>query len=125
MFDNWEELESSIIDCDKCNLCKSRKNIVFGTGNKNADILFMSNAAIVGSEEAFLKQLVDEYHPEIIVIGMGNRGCILYDGLADEIYKLNAVTVRPVVNTVGAGDALFSSFLHYQEFPSIRLSNLS
>ena len=80
---------------------------------QNADILFMSNAAIVGSEEAFLKQLVDEYHPEIIVIGMGNRGSILYDGLADDIYKLNAVTVRPVVNTVGAGDALFSSFLHY------------
>ena len=26
---------------------------------------------------------------------------------------MEAVTVRPIVNTVGAGDALFSSFLHF------------
>lgn len=37
MFDNWEDLEKSIIDCKKCKLCTNRNNIVFGQGNKNAD----------------------------------------------------------------------------------------
>ena len=41
MFDNWDELEKSIIDCKKCNLCTNRKNIVFGEGNKDADIMFI------------------------------------------------------------------------------------
>ena len=41
MFDNWEDLEKSIIDCKKCKLCQNRKNIVFGQGNKNADIMFI------------------------------------------------------------------------------------
>ena len=31
----------------------------------------------------------------------------------DRIHELPAVSVGPVVNTVGAGDALFSGFLHY------------
>ena len=34
MFETWEELEKSIINCDKCKLCKTRQNIVFGVGNK-------------------------------------------------------------------------------------------
>lgn len=41
MFDNWEELENSIKDCKKCKLCANRKNIVFGCGNKQADIMFI------------------------------------------------------------------------------------
>ncbi len=41
MYNNWEELEQSINDCKKCSLCNERKNIVFGTGNKNADVMFI------------------------------------------------------------------------------------
>ena len=41
MYDNWEELEESIKGCNKCKLCAGRKNIVFGVGNKNADIMFI------------------------------------------------------------------------------------
>ena len=41
MFETWEELEKSIINCNKCKLCKTRQNIVFGVGNKNADIIFI------------------------------------------------------------------------------------
>lgn len=41
MYDNWEELEKSIMDCKKCKLCTNRNNIVFGEGNKNADIMFI------------------------------------------------------------------------------------
>lgn len=41
MYDNWEQLEESIINCKKCKLCNGRKNIVFGEGNKQADLMFI------------------------------------------------------------------------------------
>lgn len=41
MFETWEELENSIIDCKKCKLCSNRTRIVFGEGNKEADIMFI------------------------------------------------------------------------------------
>jgi DNA polymerase len=41
MFDNWEELEDSIKNCNKCKLATNRNNIVFGVGNKQADIMFI------------------------------------------------------------------------------------
>ena len=41
MYENWEELNEAIKDCNKCKLCTGRKNIVFGTGNKNAYIMFI------------------------------------------------------------------------------------
>ena len=41
MYETWEEIEESIKNCNKCKLCSGRKNIVFGTGNKNAKIMFI------------------------------------------------------------------------------------
>ena len=41
MYNNWEELEKSILNCQKCKLCTNRKNIVFGEGNKNANVMFI------------------------------------------------------------------------------------
>ena len=41
MFDNWNDLENSIQNCQKCKLCKTRNNIVFGVGNKEADLMFI------------------------------------------------------------------------------------
>lgn len=41
MYSNWEELENSIKNCSKCKLCSTRKNIVFGEGNKRANVMFI------------------------------------------------------------------------------------
>ena len=41
MYQTWEELENSIKNCQKCKLCGTRQNIVFGVGNKNASIMFI------------------------------------------------------------------------------------
>ena len=41
MYETMEEVKESIKDCKKCKLCTGRKNIVFGVGNKNADIMFI------------------------------------------------------------------------------------
>ena len=36
-----EELNSSAQKCQKCPLCTSRKNVVFGEGSPNADLMFI------------------------------------------------------------------------------------
>ena len=41
MFNTWEEIEENCKKCTKCDLCKTRNNVVIGTGNKNAKIMFI------------------------------------------------------------------------------------
>lgn len=41
MYDSLENLRSDCKKCDKCELCKTRTNLVFGIGNENADVLFV------------------------------------------------------------------------------------
>jgi len=38
---SWEELESACNSCTKCELYKTRTNVVFGVGNRTAEILFI------------------------------------------------------------------------------------
>lgn len=38
---NWEELENLCSNCIRCGLCTGRTNVVFGDGNRNADIMFI------------------------------------------------------------------------------------
>ncbi|MDR0909301.1 MAG: carbohydrate kinase family protein [Spirochaetaceae bacterium] len=78
-----------------------------------SDILFLSNANIQGREEVFLNGLINKYQHQIIVIGMGEAGSMLYVRTDNAIKRIPAVHTRPVVNTIGAGDALFASFLHF------------
>lgn len=40
----WEELYDECASCEKCELCKTRTNCVFGTGNRNAKVLFVGEA---------------------------------------------------------------------------------
>ena len=53
MFETWEELEKSIVNCNKCKLCKMRQNIVFGIGNKQAKIMFIGEGP--GADEDRLR----------------------------------------------------------------------
>lgn len=38
---NWDQLENACAHCTRCSLCQTRKNVVFGVGPKNADIMFI------------------------------------------------------------------------------------
>ena len=78
-----------------------------------ANILFMSDERLPASPEAFAKQVAARYRPEILVVGMGARGALLYLFQEDRMDHVPAINIRPVVNTIGAGDALFSCFVHY------------
>lgn len=76
-----------------------------------ADILFLSDEAIGPDYEPFLRSIADTYSTKTIVLGRGSRGAALLEN--GVLIALPAVQVGPIVNTVGAGDALFSAFLHY------------
>lgn len=79
----------------------------------NANILFLSNEAIRNNEEEFVRELYNRYHNDIIIVGCGREGAILYEGKDDKFYHKNAVAPKGVVSTVGAGDALFSAFIYF------------
>ena len=39
--DAWQELEQKCLRCTSCELCNGRHNVVFGVGNRNADIMLI------------------------------------------------------------------------------------
>ena len=80
---------------------------------KNSDILFLSNEACLDKEAECIKEIYSVYHNKVIVIGCGKDGALLYEGDKDKYYYQPSTSPYGVKNTVGAGDALFSSFIHY------------
>lgn len=78
-----------------------------------ADILFLSDEQLPCDAGVFMLELKAKYAAKIIVIGLGRKGALLYERSENRIYHLEAVPVDTVVNTIGAGDALFSCFIHY------------
>lgn len=40
----WSELEETCKNCRKCPLCETRTNVVFGSGNRSADLMFIGEA---------------------------------------------------------------------------------
>jgi len=78
-----------------------------------ADILFMSDERLPVPPEEWLRAVWLKYSTPVVVIGMGSRGALL--GLRSEnaMERIPAARTRPVVNSIGAGDALFSCFLHH------------
>lgn len=41
MLNHWNELQEVCLSCEKCDLCKTRHNVVFGVGNPNAKVMFV------------------------------------------------------------------------------------
>lgn len=76
-----------------------------------ADILFQSDEKLPCAPEEWIKRLYERFHTPLIAIGLGKNGVLLaVDG---ECKHFPAVETRPIVNTIGAGDSLFASFLHF------------
>lgn len=76
-----------------------------------ADILFMSHENLPVSPEEWTREIFNKFRPEIVVIGLGSDGALL--GVLRDRYlkRFPAVRTRKIINTIGAGDALFSCFL--------------
>lgn len=97
MYDNWEELEQSIVNCNKCKLCTNRTNIVFGVGNKEADIMMIGEGP--GADE-------DKQGEPFV----GKAGQLMNKALTglgikrEELYIANIVKCRPTSNRVPEQD---------------------
>ena len=97
MYDNWEDLEKSIIGCKKCKLCTNRTNIVFADGNKNANVMLIGEGP--GADED--KQGVPF---------VGKAGQLMnkaFEGLGidrKKLYIANIVKCRPPNNRVPEED---------------------
>ena len=38
---DWDLLEKNCVTCNACQLCRTRRNVVFGVGPRNTDIMFV------------------------------------------------------------------------------------
>jgi sugar/nucleoside kinase (ribokinase family) len=77
-----------------------------------ARVLFMSDESLPVSPEEWALRIWERFGTEIVVIGLGAQGALLAVRQERLIQRFPAVYTRPIVNTIGAGDALFSAFLH-------------
>lgn len=76
-----------------------------------ADILFMSHERLPCPPAEWVARVQARYDPAVIGVGLGSAGAMLaVRGQAPQWAP--AVVTRPVINTIGAGDALFAAFLH-------------
>ncbi len=78
----------------------------------SADILFLSHENLNNSPQNFIKALWNRYQNKIIVVGMGDQGAMLGKRDIQTILRIPAIQTRSIVNTIGAGDALFSAFIN-------------
>lgn len=91
MFDSFEDLENGIKNCSKCKLCNNRTNIVFGTGNKSADLMFIGEGP--GADEDIQG-----------IPFVGKAGKLMnqaFHGIGierDDVYIANIVKCRPPMN---------------------------
>ena len=51
MQDSWEQLERECLDCHECALCQTRKHVVFGVGNPQAEILLVGEGPGANEDE--------------------------------------------------------------------------
>ena len=87
----WADLENEVAACTKCDLCKTRTQTVFGTGNKTADWMIIGEAP--GQHE-------DEQGKPFV----GKAGLLLTEMLRaagldrDEVFITNILKCRPPGN---------------------------
>lgn len=77
-----------------------------------ARIVFCSHERLPDPPEIWVAKMFGRYPAcRVVGIGLGGQGAVLgtRDGL---LIRVEAVTPREIVNTSGAGDALFATFLH-------------
>ena len=93
MYNSLKELEEFTKGCNRCGLCQGRNHVVFGTGNENADIMFIGEGP--GADEdkegiPFVGKAGKLMNQAFIGLGI-NR---------EDVYIANIVKCRPPQNRV-------------------------
>lgn len=101
MNEELEKIEEEVKKCNKCKLCQSRKNTVFGEGNPNAKIMFIGEGP--GADED-LQGL-----PFVGKAGKLMNQAFLGIGIKrEEVYIANIVKCRPPQNRTPESDEIIS-----------------
>ncbi len=91
MADSWELLMQECFNCNKCELCNGRHNVVFGVGDRSSSVLFVGEGPGEKEDlagEPFVGpagQLLDKY---LAAIGLDRS----------RVYIANMVKCRPPLN---------------------------
>ena len=91
MADRWDALLQRCQGCRECSLCETRKNVVFGVGNRSAEILFIGEGPGANEDEQGVPfvgkagQLLDDM---LAIIGLDRT----------KVYIANIVKCRPPQN---------------------------
>ena len=91
MYQTFEELENACKNCTRCKLCKTRTNVVIGTGNRNADLMLIGEGP-GANEDAQGIPFVGEAGK---LMDMAFRGIGIK---REEVYIANVVKCRPPSN---------------------------
>lgn len=92
MYRDWDELKKACMRCEKCSLCETRHNVVFGVGNPSAKVLFVGEGPGENEDlqgEPFVGrggQLLDKY---LAAVDLDRK---------KNIYIANIVKCRPPKN---------------------------
>ena len=91
MFENLDEIEEVVKQCNKCGLCANRTKTVFGEGNVNADIMFIGEGP--GGDEDI------QGLPFVGKAGILMNQAFIGLGISrDKVYIANVVKCRPPNN---------------------------
>ena len=101
MYSSLEELKEAINGCNKCKLCQNRKNIVFGQGNSNAEIMFIGEGP--GADEDMQGEPFVGRAGKLMNMAFGVVGI-----KREEVYIANIVKCRPPANRNPEDDEAFA-----------------
>lgn len=91
------EIHADLGDCQRCKLCKTRKNIVFGVGNPNAELMFIGEGPGADEDakgEPFVGRAGQLLTKIITAMGMTRQ----------DVFIANIVKCRPPENRVPEPD---------------------
>ena len=94
---SWQQLEGVVSECHKCELCDTRINTVFGSGNPKAKWLFVGEAPGAQEDkqgEAFVGRAGQLLNSMLHAIGMQR----------DDVYICNVLKCRPPNNRDPLGE---------------------
>jgi len=90
-YNTMDEIKKAVENCQACPLCKTRTNVVFGTGNENTKLVFLGEAP--GADED------QQGKPFVGKAGQKLTQIINAIGLSrDEVYITNVLKCRPPNN---------------------------
>jgi len=107
-YKSLKEHEEAIKDCNNCRLCEGRTNFVYGTGDPNADVMFIGEGP--GREEDLKGEPFVGRAGQLL-----NKILAAIDFKREDVYIANVVKCRPPNNRDPQPDEMETCMPHLKE----------